>query len=177
MSIRRRVGLLALLAMCGAGLAESKSSPREQTRFSAEAAGVERPVPVPQTVLAVLQEDEHVRSLLEDENIPAEKIPSSWFSASAIHLSSPQRVDLVVMGQGPLRGANVVTFWVFSDTGDGYALVLRAPAHDLAVKNTRWKRHRDIALISATAVEVTTVLYRFDGKKYRELKTKSEPTR
>jgi hypothetical protein len=172
------VFLLTFLVICSEASTETKGShPGEQLRFSAEATSVKRPVPIPQDVLAILRKDEEVRDGLKDEGIPAEQIPLSWFSASAIHLSNPNRVDLVVMGQGPLRGANVITFWVFRATTRGYELVLTAPAHDLIVSNTRWKGYRDIELVSMTARQISTVLLRFDGKTYREHKSMSEPIR
>lgn len=149
----------------------------QQRHFSAEVAGVDLPVAIPQDVLAILRNDQMVRNGIEDENLPAEKMPPSWFSASAIHLSNSSKVDLVVVAQGPLAGANVTTFWVFRATSRGYELVLTAPAHDLAVMNTRWKGYRDIELISLTGVQISTVLCRFDGKRYKAHKTSSEPIR
>lgn len=137
---RSMLTLVAFFVICSATTAESTGSyPHEQRHFSAEDRGVKKSVPIPKDVLAILSKDETVQSVLEGQNILTQNLPRSWFSASAIHLSRPERVDLVVMGQGPLRGANVITFWIFCATPSGYQLVLSAPAHDLLVKNTRWK--------------------------------------
>lgn len=95
-------------------------------------------------------------------------LPSSWFLASEIHLSNANRPDLVVIGRPPISGANVTTFWVFFNELGGYKLVLVAPAHDLIVKKALWKRVRDIELASMTAVQISTVLLRFNGKRYVE---------
>lgn len=156
---------------------QAKQHPHEtpQTQFSAEEAGVKQPVAIPGDVMAILRQDENVRNILESKNILPENLPSSWFSASAIHLSSTSRTDLVVVGESPLAGANVVTFWVFCATAHGYRLVLTAPAHDLEVTSTRWKGYRDIELISLTAVQISRVICRFDGKRYRAYKSTSEP--
>jgi hypothetical protein len=175
MNIKRTaVAPLTVLILCSAGIAEGKS-PHSSTQlhFSAEDARVEKPVPIPESVLAVLRTDEMVRVALANENISAEKIPLSWFSASAIHLSSSERAGLVVMAEGPLHGSNVTTFWVFCATARGYKLVLTGLAHDLTVKNTRWKEHRDIVLASMTAAQISTVSFRFEGERYAEYKTKS----
>ena len=179
MNSRRIVAaLLTVLITCNAGTASGKAAQAsEQRHFSAEEDGVKKPVPIPKAVLATLKRDEHICNVLEYENISAEKIPASWFSASAIHLNRPDQLDLVVMGVGPLRGANVITFWVFAATASGYELVLMAPAHDLTVKNTRWKGYREIELVSMTAVEMSTVLVRFDGERYKEYKARSEHIR
>jgi len=170
--------LLAFLVTCNPGTTLGKAAqPSEQRHFSAEEDGVKKPIPIPEAVLATLKQDEHICSVLEYENISAEKIPASWFSASAIHLNRPDQLDLVVMGIGPLRGANVITFWVFATTARGYELVLMAPAHDLIVKNTRWKGYREIELVSMTALEISTVLVRFDGERYKEYRARSEHIR
>jgi len=179
MSSKRIVAaLLAFLVTCNPGTTlEKAAQPSDQRHFSAEEDGVKKPVPIPEAVLAILRKDEKVRNVLEADNIPAEKIPISWFSASAIHLSRPEQTDLVVMEVGPLRGANVITFWIFSATTHGYRLVLMAPAHDLIVKNTRWKGYREIELVSMTALEISTVLVRFDGERYKKYKARSEHIR
>ena len=172
---RLKVALFTFVVMCAAPSAESKGShPPEQSAFSAEDDAVKNPVPVPRGVLDILRTDEMVRNRLEDENIPGEKIPLSWFSASTIHLSNSREADLVVMARGPLAGGNVVTFWVFRATARGHVLVLTAPAHNLIVRKGSWKGYRDIELASMTAVEVSTVLCRFDGERYVGYKTKSE---
>ena len=137
-----------------------------QTHFSAEDSSVKHPVEIPKNVLSILTEDDGVRIALTNEGISAERIPRLWFSASAVHLAHSRDVDLVVMGEGPLRGSNVTTFWVFHATPSGYKLVLTAPAHDLILKNTRCNGFRDIVLTSLTAVEVSTVLLRFNGTIY-----------
>ncbi len=165
---------ILLLFSAGSGACKQAQS-SERQHFSAEGDITKEPVSVPKSVLTILAKDKHVQGLLEDENIQPEKIPSSWFLAGTVHLSSHPKTDLVVMGVGPLRGANVVTFWVFCATVHGYELVLTAPAHDLIVKNTRWKGHYEITLMSATAKEVFTVWYRFDGKRYVEYKSGLEP--
>jgi hypothetical protein len=172
------LALLALLVMCvPAPSAGKEPHPSEQVVFSAEESEVEKPVALPHDVLATLAQDEMVRNVLEDEGMLPEKIPPSWFSASEIHLSNSRDADIVVVANPPLAGGNVTTFWVFCATAHGYKLVLLAPAHTLRVKNTRRRGHRDIELTSATAVEVSTVLCRFDGEKYAGYKTSSERIR
>jgi hypothetical protein len=168
--------LLIYLSVCSQGSAQGKHpSPPEQRQFSAEDEGVKRPVAIPDDVLTILSKDEFIRDVLEDEKPPAGKLPQAWFSASAIHLGGPDEIDLVVLGEGRLRGANVITFWVFRPTPHGHELVLTAPAHDLIVKNTRWKGYREIELLCATAVQLSSVLFRWDGRKYIVFQKKSEP--
>jgi len=169
--------LLTFLVLCSTLTLEGKGpGSSEQRHFSAEEPDVKNPIAIPRSVLAILRQDEMVLNALQYQDIPGEKIPPSWFLASAIHLK-PGEADLIVVGKEPLAGANVVTFWVFCSTDHGYKLVLTAPAHDLIVKNTRWKGHRDIELSSESAVQFSSVLCRFDGERYTPYKTKSEPIR
>lgn len=175
MKVKGTAITVALLVLCTAATTENKRSHvPEQLHFSAEDNGVKKPVVIPNSVLDILTSDEDVRDELESEKIAAEGVPLWWFSASAIHLSSPERLDLVVMGEWPLSGANVTTFWVFRMTDRGYDLVLRAPAHDLIVNDTRWKGYRDIELISMTAKQMSTVVCRFNGQRYEAHRKKTE---
>jgi hypothetical protein len=170
--------LLALAAVCAVShVTVAESQAVEQSEFSAEDTAARKPVALPEDVLSILKKDKTVQSVLLDQNIQPENLPGSWFSASAIHLSRPNATDLVVVAEPPLAGANVTLFWVFCASGDTYDLVLTAPAHDLVVKHTRWKAHREIELVSATAVQISTVLCRFDGKQYTEYLSKLKPVR
>jgi hypothetical protein len=176
--LRMAVTLLGFAIICGSCTAETqRTRSPEQVDFSAEDSGVKKPVAVPEVVMDILRKDKGVLNILESENISAEKLPASWFSAATIHLSTPEQKDLVVMGTGPLRGANVITFWVFCAVRRGYKLVMTAPAHDLTVKNTRWKGHRDIELTSMTVARISTVLCRYDGKRYEGYKAASKMIR
>jgi hypothetical protein len=158
MKITPVVALMVLILPCR-GQTAAKSSRSEQTHFSAEDERVQHPIKIPQSVLAVIDEDENM------------------LSASEIHLAGSTEKDIVVMAVGLLRGANITTFWVLRPTDRGFEMLLDAPVHDLIVKNSRSSGYRDIELLSATAVTVSTVLVKFDGKKYQTYKSKSKPIR
>jgi hypothetical protein len=151
------VALMLLTLPCPAQ--GKKPSRSEQTHFTAEDKRVQHPIKLPESVLAIIDEDE------------------TMLSACEVHLAGPSERDIVVMAAGSLRGANVVEFWVLRPTDRGFEMLLDAPAHDLIVKNSRSNGYRDIELLSATAVTVSTVIVRFDGKKYQTTKSKSEPIR
>ena len=162
------IASLFVLIMASSSLAEPSgiSGTSEQTHFSAEDSGLRNPIPIPKDVLALLIRDKRVQDELEYDHIPAEKLPMSWFSASTIHLSASDRPGIIVQAEGLLLGANVTTFWVFSTTAHGHELVLTASAHDLIVKDERWRGHRIIELVSMTAMQVSTDIYRFNGTQY-----------
>jgi hypothetical protein len=117
-------------------------------------------VPVPADVLALLSKVEMVKNISEDQNLPADKLPQSWFSASVIYLATNSKSDLVVEGEPPLAGGNTVPFWVFCATDRGFELVLTASAHDLEVKKTRWKGLRVIVMSAESAAVFTEVEFR-----------------
>jgi hypothetical protein len=166
------VGLM-LSVTFGAVPQSTQTLGSEQTEFSAEYEAVKKPAKIPDDVLALLRQDDRVKNALEDGKIPPGELPTSWFAASAIHLSGPGEPDLIVAAEGPLMGADVEDFWVFCHTEHGYKLVLNVPTHNLIVKETYWKGHREIETSAETAKVFTSVLFRWDGKKYVEFQEKS----
>ena len=143
-----------------------QDSVAEQSVFSAEDEGVQRPAVLPPDVLAILRSDPSVRSAMKYHDPPLKNLPLSWFSASVLHLAGAREKDFLVMGEGPLRGANVITFWVFRPASRGYGLILRGPAHDLIVSKRTHEGFREIELKSATANKVHVATLRFDGRRY-----------
>jgi hypothetical protein len=166
-------GALAVAFLAPTG-GQSRATHREQTDFSAEDEGVKHPVVIPEPVLAILCNDERVRNELKYEKITPDHLPTSWFSAAEVHLSKPSERDLIVVAQGPLMGANVDVFWVFTRGGATYALALTIPAHDLIVEKSRSNGYRDLESMGATAATVTTVSFHYDGDHYREYSEKTE---
>jgi hypothetical protein len=171
---------LALILFSTAGAAAltaqtASGKVHEQTSFSAEDEGVKNPVSVPQDIILLLTKDDYVRRAMENADPVVKAPPQDWFSASVVHLSASGEEDLIVQAKGPLRGANVDTFWVFLRTPNGAELVLTAPVHDLAIKRARHNGYRDIELLGATAVEWSTTLLRFNGRKYEVYRSKCGP--
>jgi hypothetical protein len=50
---------------------------------------------------------------------------------------------------------------------------MMAHEHNLAVKRARWRGYREIELMSNSAVEWSSVLLRWDGKKYAAYRERS----
>jgi hypothetical protein len=174
------VSFILLFILLGASensVVQQSASFREQLVFSAEDSSVKKPVAIPNGVLAMLRRDETVRSVLENENLPPESLPSTWFAGSLLHLADKSNNDLIVVAGPPVSGGNVALFWVFRSVGHEYQLVLSAPAHSLRVLNTRSKGYRDIELVSLSALEYSRTVCRFGGEKYTKYKTESRPIR
>jgi hypothetical protein len=145
---------------------KTDSDVSEQRQFSAEEVGVEKPVPIPNDVLNELRKDQAVITMLDDKGISAERLPASWFSASLVHLGGSKEPDLIVKGEWPLLGANVTTFWVFIRTRNGHELGLSATAHNLLIRDHFENGRRVIECMSATASQVITDLFRYNGKQF-----------
>lgn len=163
--------ILALL------LGGSPQSRREQKHFSAEDDSVQSPASLPASILNLLAQDEDLKELLADEKLEIGRVAKAWFMSSIVHLRKSDQRDIVVIGQGPILGANVTTFWVFRSVGNEYRLVLNAPAHDLVIKNSRTNDYLDIEIIAATVDRVSTTTFKFDGTKYEPASTKTERIR
>jgi len=149
----------------------------EQLEFSAEDESVKRPIPVPADVLALLEQDDRVKHLLDDESLSLDKAPTSWFSTSVVHLGGPEEIDYIIMGEDHLRGANVVPFWVFMRRRDGLQIVLFTGAHDLSILRRRFKGYKTIEALSVGIQRVDTRRFRFDGEQYKLYRESDEPIR
>jgi len=175
--------ILALGPICSVGTAQKKllhlhshtQPAKEQVVFSAEDQGVQEPIGLPEDLKPVLAKDEYVQSLLDEKKLTVQKLPVNWFSVAGVHLGGHKDYDLVVVGQGPLRGANATTFWVFCPTTGGWQQALKVSTHTLLLKDAHTRGLREIEAESASAAEVFRVMFRYDGLQYKSYKTVSEP--
>lgn len=161
--------------------------PKEQFSFSAEDEDVQRPASLPGEVLSILRSDKRVSICEQNEGIAPAQVPSSWFSASQIHLAGPDETDLIVRpgtpsdwksGPSPnvcLFGANTIQFWVFSETPRA-KLLLNVYAHDLIVLDTWGKGYRDVEIDIGSLAGVSTTVFRFDGQQYQPCRHNYVPT-
>lgn len=171
-----RVGLTILALIASSEARQSKPASRtEQSLFGAEDVAVDRPIGVPEGALQVLRKDEQILRYLEARGKSADELTTESFLASEIHLDGPDEIDLVVMGNDRLRGANVATFWVFRKLTNSFSLVLKTSAHDLRIQKTKWNHFRNIQTASPIAGEAYFAVYKFDGQQYKISERKSEP--
>lgn len=174
--MRKSVAFVATLLAIASLTALSQSVPKqkEQRVFSAIDDGVGNAIAIPPEVSALLAKDKVVGEVLADENVTPTNLPASWFSAAQVHLGTKSSKDVIVMGEGLLRGANIIPFWVFVHDGEGFRLALTVRALDLEVKRTRSHGYLDLEANAATARTVKTVRFRFDGNEYKESSEKTE---
>lgn len=155
-----------------------EATKEEQSTFGTEEVPgipfVKRPLPVPDAALPILNVDVDVKGCLDDNPLPPGHSLASWFIGSEIHLDGPSENDLVVL---PLpdnecfhSAAGIGTFWIFRKVGQQYELVLKALGNGLTILGTKYNGHRSIqtGTIGQAGRQFTTVVFRFDGKRYQK---------
>jgi hypothetical protein len=162
--------VLITVMLASIGLPQN-SSPRkvlsqDQSEFGAEEDFV-RPTPVP---------DEILQTIRRMDKAPPDELPANWLVASAIHLKGPEEIDLVVKGVGGLALPHAALFWIFRKTQESYELVLATGGDSLTIRRLRSKGFREISVTNLTQAgrQSTTTIYRFDGQRYKEYKSKLE---
>lgn len=184
---------LLLFLLSSASQSESQKIGRvhqEQTTFGGEEVPgipfIKRPAPVPNSVLNILKEDRDVKACSAD-NPPTVKVPLAlWFVASEVHLGGNREQDLVVLASPRVNqpdyacfhtAGGFTSFWVFRvERGNSY-LLLRTIAFGIAIKKSRHQGYRDIETGSPSSAGrfITTVSFRFDGKRYEEYGRNTRP--
>jgi hypothetical protein len=136
---------------------------------------VQQPVPVPSSVLEILQADPRNQTCLPPGGSQSQ-IPASWSVASRIRLHKRGGLDLIVLpANSCLNGANVSPFWVFRQTPQGNEVVLRASGLVLDLLNARTKKYRDIRVTSVSSKTEYVSLYKFNGNTYAESLSFTKP--
>jgi hypothetical protein len=166
--------LLLVLRIVGSSAQARTSLPPEQSHFSAENEGVKSPVRIPDSAWAILKADERVKNVLADENLSADQLPRSWFSAAVVHLHSADEKDIFVAAEGELMGANISPFWLFLDTPQGMKLVLQTSAHDEIIRPERWHGYRVVELVGMTCCEISRTWLRYQNGQYRNYRKTTE---
>jgi hypothetical protein len=172
--------LTSILALTFVSAAQggTKSGP-PQTVFQIEEYDEEEskaPVKLPNDVLEILRRDERTRACLSTalwwEGQSAASITAEWFKALEADLNADALTDLVVKPDKLcLSGANIAPFWVFLNTPQGYKLVLNVDALGIEVLKTKSHGAFDIRATKASAVQVFSGVFRFNGETYETKKT------
>ncbi len=164
-----------------------RAGTHEQSSFGSEEvpgeARIKHPIRLPDPVAEILRADDWVRSCLENNPLSPGETLSTWFLASPIHLAGSEETDLVVLPSLRREAAlcfqgatGIGWFWVFRKTGDKYQLVLKAAGNSLDVLKNRDHVYRDIrtSTIGQAGKYLTTIVFRFDGERYREYQNRTK---
>jgi hypothetical protein len=169
--MNRKLAFVALMGLIVSNdsicLAQRSQRGSEQRVFGAEAESFKHPFPLPEAILEILSHDREIPETIDEKETPGAKlVPNSWFFASAVHLADSDEKDVVVMGRCPLCGANVVPFWVFRPTADGYEQVMFGRGLALEVMRHRTNGYSDIETSLVSQRKPWTGTWRFNGHKY-----------
>lgn len=147
----------------------------EQRTFSSEDEKLDRPVTLSTEAKAALATERSIADVLKGDGLNAETMPTDWFMASEVHLSSPDEADLVVVGDKIARGPYTTVFWVLRHSSAGYRVIFRIDAHALELLGTKTNGLCDISISIVNLHGEYSAEYGFDGSTYRIAKRKWEP--
>jgi len=121
---------------------------------------IRSPAKIPTAVFRqILRSDDNL--LRVDETVLHFK---SRISGTLIDLNSDKRPDFLVQGND---GANITGFWLFRNIKGRQQLVLYTTGLALDLLRHKHNGLRDIEAVCATAVTLSSAIYRFNGQKYR----------
>jgi hypothetical protein len=163
-----------LLFFGGIACAQTGKPPAaEQLYFSEDdpAGALRNQEPLPAEVLKILLQQKEVRDGLRSASPAEQDNPAKLFRASRVHLSGLKETDWVVMGVGPMSGADNSWFWLVRSQEGGATVVCFAGGNSLLLRNSRTNGFRDVESDWSSAAETEITDYHFDGTQYREWKT------
>ena len=169
---------ISTLALLTASLtyvrAQSKSKSEQQTSFQ-EDEEIQHPVELPKAVLDILAKSDRVKSCLKYAKSLKES-NASWFEAAVVTLGQNMSNGFVVKAkQSCLWAADASWFWIFRQTDTGYDMVLSAAGNALSLLNSYTAGCRDVTVFRASAAQLSTAKYKFNGNVYEIVKNTSEP--
>ena len=172
-SMVRIASIAVLLSLAGGTWAAQrpKARPvREQLSFSADKLP-QRPASVsPETLEALLQTPE-AKNGMRLLNPTERKDPARLFRGADVHLTGPEENDLIVIGTGPMAGADKTWFWVVRTGGNGSQVIGFATGYSLRVMGSTTNGYKDFECRWLSGALVEEVIYHFDGGLYKKWKT------
>jgi len=170
MKATRTIFILAALGIAASAQSNSPSA-AEQRFFNLEDA-VQHSVELSDAELAALANDDLMRKLRPDPSMP--KLTQDGIEATVVHLCGSGERDLIAIGNGGgLEGANVGPFWIIRDLPAGPVVVFSEPSLGLTIDTKRSNKCLNVESTTATAVEITTTEFHFNGDRYIVSKQKS----
>jgi hypothetical protein len=164
--------LLVLIALGVVASAQSNSNSSAEQRYFNLEDSVQNRVDLSDAELAALANDDLMRTLRPDPSAP--KLTQEGIEATVVHLCGSGERDLIAIGNGgELEGANVGPFWIIRDLPAGPVVVFSEPSLGLTIDNKRSNKCLNVESTTATAVEITTTQFHFNGEKYVVTRQKS----
>ncbi len=160
--------LVILVMLAVPYVASYGQAKQEQRIFDAESSTVTNPIPVPPEMLKLLSVDEDVKLAAKNQKEQGVVIPQEWFSASLVSTSRSNEKLYLLVGNGPLVGAHVTTFWLVKEgrPGTGPSVLLKETADRLEIGKADSSGYPRITAVRLTATSMGDTVYRFTAGKY-----------
>lgn len=140
--------------------------------FTAGDERFDRSVPISQDVVKLLLRTEEAKSVMDLASDQELKELGHSFRAVEIHLSESNEVALLVLGIGPMHGADNAWFWIVLSPTVKPRVALFATGESVELMHSRTRDYADIRSRWSSPRDTCTRSYRFNGKSYRLWKEK-----
>jgi len=165
LKILRLILVLLVVIFCRAISAQTDSlCPHEKDSFGEEC--FSGTVPISREVIAAIFQTEEGKLGVSSLTAEQQQHPESLFKAHVLHLGSGSEQYLIVMGSGPMSGADNDWFWIVRQTPAGARAVLWIGALGVTILRRSTHGLRDIESGWCSAAFCETKRYRFNGKIY-----------
>ena len=146
--------------------AQMKTVDTGQQVFSAGDDRFDRSVPISQDVVKLLLRTEEAKVALRVATDQELREPGKSFRAVEIHLSESNEVALLVLGVGPMHGADNAWFWIVLSPGVRPRVALFATGESVELMDSRTRNHADIRSRWSSPRDTCTRIYHFNGQRY-----------
>jgi hypothetical protein len=165
------------LARCLSGLAfiliaiafqgqVTPSAPKDQIAFLSQDS-FPPSVPIPQSVLKILLKERLVRDRMELVSDEEKRNPAQLFRAAEVHIFSASEIDLFIVGNVPIAGADNGWFWVVRSAHKDPRVVLSTTGYTLELLRSRTNGYRDIRCTWSNPNMTETQIYKFNRTRYK----------
>lgn len=159
--------MVLALSICETATAQERG--KKPTHFD-EVQGFEDAKPLTPEILAVVMDTAPAKGRLRGDLSTGESV-SSYFRATEVHLRNSSETDLVIEGQGPMMGANLLWFWVVLSANDHPRVAMYQAASELDIRRSKHQGFREIETSRiAGSGTISTVTWRYADGSYRPVK-------
>jgi len=171
-----RVSIALALALLWAGSLSGqtpmKTADASLQVFTAGDERFDRPVPISQDVVKLLLRTKEAKGAMELASNQELRELGHSFRAVEVHLSESNQAAMLVLGIGPMHGADNAWFWIVLSPAVKPAVALFATGESVELMHRRTRDYADVRTRWSSPRDTCTRIYRFDGNRYRLWKEK-----
>ncbi len=137
----------------------------------------QRSLPVPPDVVQTILETNTGKQGLSDLSETQRTDVGKLFSAREVRLGQQSERDLIVMGKGPMSGADNTWFWLVRILPDHPRAVLWVGANGIGLLKSNTNGFRDVRSGWCSAAFCETKAFRFERGRYKCVRTRLRPNK